>query len=134
MPFSRAANARLSARLGTLAVLLAAMTFVDPASASAHAWVTATDPPRNATISKAPSQVTTTFSEAVTSPQVNVVGPDHKEWSTGAATSAGADISVGMRPSPSPGIYTVNYKVTSGDGHVINGSWTFTLLPSAPKS
>ncbi len=36
-------------------------------------------------------------------------------------------ISVGVRPLGPSGTYTVNYRVTSADGHVVSGSWSFRL-------
>ena len=35
--------------------------------------------------------------------------------------------SVGVRPLGPSGTYTVNYRVTSADGHVVSGSWPFRL-------
>ena len=32
-----------------------------------------------------------------------------------------------MRPLGPAGTYTVNYRVTSADGHVVSGSWSFRL-------
>src|SRR4029079_9193212 len=38
-----------------------------------------------------------------------------------------AVVSVGVRPLGPSGTYTVNYRVTSADGHVVSGSWSFRL-------
>ena len=40
-------------------------------------------------------------------------------------------LSVGVRPLGPSGTYTVNYRVTSADGHPVSGSWTFRLTVSA---
>src|SRR6202000_2848533 len=56
-----------------------------------------------------------------------VVGPDGKLWSVGEPTVQGAVVSVGVRPLGPIGSYTVNYRVTSADGHVVSGSWSFRL-------
>jgi len=42
----------------------------------------------------------------------------------------GAVVSVGVRPLGPSGTYTVNYRVTSADGHVVSGSWSFKLTVS----
>jgi hypothetical protein len=76
--------------------------------------------------------VTATFSEAL-QPQfaaMTVVGPDGNLWSTGEPKVDGAIISVGVRPLGPSGTYTVNYRVTSADGHVVSGSWAFRLAVS----
>ena len=41
--------------------------------------------------------------------------------------AAAAVLSVGVRPLGPSGKYTVNYRVTSADGHVVSGSWPFHL-------
>ena len=58
---------------------------------------------------------------------MTVVGPDGNLWSTGDPQVDGAVISVGVRPLGPSGTYTVNYRVTSADGHVVSGSWSFRL-------
>jgi hypothetical protein len=47
--------------------------------------------------------------------------------STGDPQVDGAIISVGVRPLGPSGTYTVNYRATSADGHVVSGSWSFRL-------
>ena len=42
----------------------------------------------------------------------------------------GAVVSVGVRPLGPAGSYTVNYRVTSADGHPVSGSWGFRLTVS----
>jgi methionine-rich copper-binding protein CopC len=37
---------------------------------------------------------------------------------------------VAMRPDAPPGLYTVNWHVTSDDGDPASGSWTFTVKPT----
>ena len=63
---------------------------------------------------------------------MTVVGPDGNLWSTGDPRVAGAVISVDVRPLGPPGRYTVNYRVTSADGHPVTGSWWFEL--TAPST
>ena len=58
---------------------------------------------------------------------MTVVGPDGNLWSTGEPEVNGAVISVGVRPLGPSGTYTVNYRATSADGHVVSGSWSFRL-------
>ncbi|MET0994635.1 MAG: copper resistance protein CopC, partial [Mycobacterium sp.] len=43
----------------------------------------------------------------------------------------GAVIGVGVRQLGPAGTYTVNYRVTSADGHVVSGSWSFRLTATS---
>ena len=38
-----------------------------------------------------------------------------------------------MRPLGPAGTYTVNYRVTSADGHPVSGSWSFRLTVAADR-
>ena len=58
---------------------------------------------------------------------MTVVGPDGNLWSAGDPQVTGAVIAVGVRPLGPAGTYTVNYRVTSADGHPVSGSWSFRL-------
>jgi methionine-rich copper-binding protein CopC len=98
-------------------------------AASAHATRVATDPVENSELSQAPQKVSATFNETL-QPQfaaMTVVGPDGNLWSAGDPQVAGAVVSVGVQPLGPSGTYTVNYRVTSADGHVVSGSWSFRL-------
>ena len=102
------------------------------AAASAHATRVAADPVENSELTKSPTEVSATFNEAM-QPQfaaMTVVGPDGNLWSMGEPRVDGAVISVGMRPLGPSGTYTVNYRATSADGHVVSGSWAFRLAVS----
>jgi hypothetical protein len=112
-----------------LAISFALAAMAGAGVASAHATRVATDPADNAELSTAPAQVSATFNEKL-QPQfaaMTVVGPDGNLWSTGDPKVDGAVISVGVRPLGPSGTYTVNYRVTSADGHVVSGSWPFRL-------
>ncbi len=122
---------RLLATL-VLAISLTVMALAGAGVASAHATRIATDPADNAELSASPAQVSATFNEKL-QPQfaaMTVVGPDGNLWSTGDAKVDGAVASVGVRPLGPSGTYTVNYRVTSADGHVVSGSWPFRLTVS----
>ena len=103
------------------------------APASAHTVLTATDPAADATLSAGPTRVSATFNEDLqtTFAAMTVVGPDGNLWSSGETEVRGPVASVGVRPLGPSGRYTVNYRVTSDDGHVVSGSWAFTVtVPS----
>jgi copper resistance protein C len=108
---------------------LVAGTLGSAGVAAAHAARIASDPVEDASLSHPPSRVSATFNEAMQSQfaAMTVVGPDGDLWSTGEPEVNGAIISVGVRPLGPSGTYTVNYRATSADGHVVSGSWSFQL-------
>ncbi len=124
-----------TALLGYLAavLLIVGVAFGAPA-AVAHTAITATDPVADSALSTGPALVTGTFNEPLqpTFAAMTVVGPDGNLWSSGQAEVRDSKVSVAVRPLGPAGRYTVNYRVTSADGHVVTGSWSFTLI--APGS
>jgi methionine-rich copper-binding protein CopC len=107
-------------------LLLAVLT---APQAAAHTVLTGSDPAADTTLDAGPARVTATFNEDLqpTFAAVTVVGPDGNLWSQGDTAVQGATASVGLRPLGPAGRYTVNYRVTSDDGHVVSGSWSFTV-------
>lgn len=117
-----------------LMLWLAAGALGGAGTAGAHATRVAADPAENAELTQGPARVSATFSEALQAQfaAMTVVGPDGNLWSTGEPQVDGAVLSVGVRPLGPSGTYTVNYRATSADGHVVNGSWSFRLSVSRP--
>lgn len=120
----------LAALLRTLsgALIVAAMITVAP-SAAAHTALTASEPAADTTLTAGPARVSATFNEDLqpTFAAMTVVGPDGNIWSSGDPEVRGAVVSVAVRPLGPAGRYTVNYRVTSADGHVVTGAWSFTV-------
>jgi copper resistance protein C len=117
------------AAIVVMAFGLAMVGLAGAGAAAAHATRIASDPVENAELTKTPAAVSATFNEEL-QPQfaaMTVVGPDGNLWSTGEPRVQGAVISVGVRPLGPSGTYTVNYRVTSADGHVVKGSWSFRM-------
>lgn len=116
-------------RAAAMGLLLAVMLCAATGVAAAHAVLVSTDPGKDAELSAGPPRVSATFNERLqtTFTAMTVVGPDQHLWSTGATEVQGAVVSVGLRPLGPAGTYTVNYRVTSADGHVVSGSWQFHL-------
>ena len=98
-------------------------------AASAHATRIASEPTENAVLPEPPPRVSATFNEAMQQQfaAMTVVGPDGNLWSEGEPEVKGAVVSVAVRPLGPAGTYTVNYRVTSADGHAVSGSWSFGL-------
>ena len=115
-----------------VALLLAAMSLaatIGAQIASAHAARVSADPADNAVLATGPERVSATFNERLqtTFVAMTVVGPDGNLWSAGEPSVQGPTASIGVRPLGPAGTYTVNYRVTSADGHVVSGSWSFRL-------
>ena len=112
-----------------VAALVVATALAGAGIASAHATRIATDPAEGTELAEAPQRVSATFNEEL-QPEfaaMTVVGPDGNLWSAGDPQVKGAVIGVGVRPLGPAGTYTVNYRVTSADGHPVWGSWSFRL-------
>ncbi|MGC5255397.1 copper resistance CopC family protein [Gordonia sp. DT218] len=97
--------------------------------ASAHSRVVSTDPANGASVQTGPQQVTITFNEPIQESfaVLTVVGPDNHYWQDGKATVSGPRLSVALRELGPAGTYTLNYRVTSADGHPVEGKRTFQL-------
>lgn len=113
----------------TVALLMTVSLFTGAGPAAAHAARIATSPADKAELAQGPAQVSATFNEALqpSFAAMTVVGPDGNMWTATDPLVSGAVISVGVRPLGPVGVYTVNYRVTSADGHVVAGSWSFRL-------
>ena len=120
---------RSGPRLGAVTILVALLLLAGSGVAAAHAVRIATDPADKAALATGPARVSATFNERMqtTFAAMTVVGPDGNLWSTGDPQVQGAVVSVALRPLGPTGTYTVNYRATSADGHVVSGSWSFEL-------
>lgn len=118
--------------LTTLGLLAGALGYA--AAAWAHAARIAGDPVDNAELAQPPAVVTATFNEPMQAQfaAMTVIGPDGVQWAEGAPTVDGTVISVPVRPGGPAGGYTVNYRATSADGHVVTGAWSYRVLAAGP--
>ncbi len=119
-----------------LAGLVTAVVLASAPVAFAHAARISTDPVEGTKLTSGPSQVSATFNEPLQTAfaAMTVVGPDSHVWSAGDPRVDGAVISVRLRPLGPAGRYTVNYRVTSADGHPVTGSWWFELTTAGTDS
>jgi methionine-rich copper-binding protein CopC len=119
----------VAAWIGLLLAALLSTATLTAQPASAHAARVSADPADNAVLATGPDRVTATFNERLQTAfaAMTVVGPDGNVWSTGEPTVQGAAVGIALRELGPAGTYTVNYRVTSADGHVVSGSWSFRL-------
>ncbi len=115
-----------------LVAILAAL--VIPVAASAHALLSASSPPGGAHLGTAPGVVTLDFSQPLTPAlsHATVVDPTGHVW-TGRVASA-VEIRIPMATNAF-GVYTVDWtSVSTFDGHLISGSFTFDVGIAGPGS
>jgi copper transport protein len=133
-------SANIARRAAKLALALtAALLLLAPASASAHAYVVHTDPTTGAVLKTAPAKVTVVWDEAITfgsggaRAALGVFAGNGKHVDTGDVEHPiGDTLTVALRPHLPDGTYTVGWKVTSADTHVVSGAFTFSIgHPSA---
>jgi copper resistance protein C len=121
---------RFSTLLVLIGVLLTGLigTWSAPV-ASAHSRVVSSDPADGATVASGPAQVTITFNEPLQESfaVLTVVGPDGHYWQDGNAIVDGPRLSAALRELGPAGTYTMNYRVTSADGHPVEGRRSFEL-------
>ena len=127
-------------RVWGVAVLVAVILTVlgTPRTAWAHNALIGTTPEDGTTVASAPDAIVLTFHEPAiaTGTKVLVIGPD------GSATSGDPSlvdntVRQPLRPQLPAGEYTVDWRVTSADGHPVNGTFTFGVrsesqAPSSP--
>lgn len=110
-------------------LLAGAAMLIGAGPAAAHAALLSTDPADQSSVSQGPPEVSLTFNEAI-SPNfatLTVVGPDGNLWSKGDPTVSGSTVSVKVGDLGPAGEYKMAFRVTSADGHVIDGVRGFTL-------
>ena len=123
---------RLVVRSSVFAMLVAVVALlagVFAGPASAHSALIGSNPDQGAKIDTAPERVVLTFNEDIKPAYATlvVVGPDNNYWQKGEPVVSGAEVSVPLQGLGQAGEYKINYRVTSADGHPIEGQRTFEL-------
>ena len=114
------------------ALLIAAPVFTSP-SAFAHAALESTNPAKGSVVTSDTKKVSLQFGEEILvikgkkPNSVSVIDSHGKSVSSGDAIVSGMEISKTLKTPLATGNYTVKYRVVSADGHVVNGSYTFTV-------
>jgi methionine-rich copper-binding protein CopC len=121
-------------RLCLAALFATAVSFAAAAPATAHAALVSSDPADSASLPTSPARVTATFNEDMQSAfaAMTVIGPDGSQWQDGGADVTGTTLGVAVRSGAPAGTYTVNYRATSADGHVVSGAWSYSVAETSP--
>ena len=124
--------------VGVLLASVATLAFVlaGAGAALAHDEVVATAPAAQASVPTAPSVVELQMSSPPQGlgTEVRVTGPGGSVVSDGPAEVLDRAVRQPLADGLAAGAYTVEYRVTSGDGHPISGSFGFTVAQGAPSS
>ena len=104
-------------------------------NANAHAQVTSSVPAKNQTVSVLPSLVWIEFDGDLLSfgdkqiDRLTVTNAKKVRVDIGGPIVGGARISTKLKAGLPSGKYLVSYRVVSGDGHPVSGSYSFTYKP-----
>ena len=114
--------------------LLAAVILAGVTLSAFHLRVEKTLPVEGATITIAPKQIQIWFSEAPTLAVsgITVTGPSGKVALATLTLGTSGDapdrsVVAGIKGQLSPGTYTVAWKTSGKDGHMLTGTYQFTL-------
>lgn len=105
-----------------------ALALLGAPAAQAHNTLRASDPADGATVAFAPDRVTLTFDMPATAigTEVVVTAADGRVVSTGPAELVDATVAQPLAGDLPAGAYAVAWRVTSADGHPIEGTLGFT--------
>lgn len=118
---------KILARLSAILVGSAAALAVAAGPAAAHNVLLSTAPASGATVEQVPASVVLTFDNPAIAmgTQLVVTGPSG-QVQQGAARLVDNTVSQDLQGGAPAGTYTVQWRVTSIDGHPVGGTFTFT--------
>lgn len=130
----RRSRAPLTVLLPALLALL--VLLAGAPRAAAHNALQGTDPADGSTVDVPPSHVTLTFDQPAQAlgTEVVVLGPDGAVVSTGTAELVDHTVAQALADGLPAGAYTVQWRVTSADGHPLSGELTFTAAAASPAA
>jgi len=126
----------------TVLLLLALFAPIGRAAASPpaffHATLLSSEPAAKATLTTSPTRIRLVFSEEIEPSlgRIRLVAPDGSV-TTLKQTGDPHDVSALIAPITSPlgpGVYRVQWRIVSEDGHPIDGTYAFTVAPSASSA
>lgn len=129
----------MSARRGRwLAALAAAagLVVLPATAASAHDSLQSTTPTDGAGVTTAPTAVVLTFDQPALAlgTALVVTAPDGTNVDDGAARLVNSTVQQPIAGTLPAGTYTVEWRVTSADGHPVSGSFHFTAAQATSRA
>jgi copper resistance protein C len=121
--------------IALVAVLLGA-ALLGAGPASAHDAVESTSPAAGATVPTPPAAVSLTLSNRplTLGTQITVSDAAGTSWADGAVQIVDNVASQKLRTGAPAGVYTVQWRVVSSDGHPIEGTFSFTAAAAGAGS
>ena len=121
----------LAATLATAVLALAGLV-IGASPASAHNVLKSTNPADGKNVARTPSTVVLTFDEPAIAlgTKLVITGPEGPAQ-IGKPRLVDNTVTQDLQPGAPAGAYTVDWRVTSADGHPISGSFTFTAEAAA---
>jgi methionine-rich copper-binding protein CopC len=120
-----------------LALTALVVVLLPAAPAWAHNQLISTVPAANAKLAKPPAAVTLSFVQPLNPRFTTIVVSDaaRHRLPAGAPAIDGGTGTVTLDAPPGNGAYTVAYRIVSVDGHVVQGSYDFTVAdPALPAA
>ncbi len=107
---------------------VALLTVLAAAPAAAHNSLTSSDPQDGVTLPQAPSEITLTFDDKVieVGSLISVTAPDGTKVADGDIVIDRTIVTQQLLEPLPAGEYEVLWRITSADGHPIDGEFTFT--------
>lgn len=117
-------------------LLLAGLVFVALPSSPvfAHAALQSSTPAANSVLETSPSAIVLDFDEEIEAPLADIQlfdGAGERVELGGARAGDDATITTASVPALDDGLYAVIWRVTSADGHVVNGAFSFQVGTSS---
>ena len=120
-------------RNSILVCVLIFIPILNSPAAQAHATLVRTFPTKGAIVLTSTNRVSMLFGEDIlvikgkNPNSISVTDSKGKKVSNGVAVVSGTKISNVLKTPLAAGKYTVKYRVVSADGHVVSGSYTFSV-------
>ncbi len=115
-------------------VAVSAFTLLGISSASAHTVLISSNPGKGSTVKVLPSKITLKFADPLLTlgkraiNKVVVTAPDNSIVTVGNDQVKGATLTDSLLNTKAiKGKYKASYRVSAEDGHIVTGSFTFTL-------
>lgn len=120
----------------TVLLWVALLALISSPVATAHGEIVSTFPEQYSNATPIPTQVWIQFDgnlqtldgQAINS--IDVIDSTGLTVSYGDAIIEGGKISTKLSGQSAPGVFTVNYRIVSEDGHPVEGSYTFNASPN----
>lgn len=119
-----------------VAIVSIGVVLVSAPFADAHTALKASSPQDGSAIAEAPDHILLEFTEPILAVgyRVGVLGPDGRQYQSGAPDVAGSELNQPLKPLGRTGEYRVDCRVVAADGHPETIEVRFTLTKPGPAA